>query len=117
MTIRLVKGANMEMERAEASEHGWPQAPLKGKRETDANYKRMLHEGMLPGGVRWRWTIGISFSAGLRMNCETRAAASCGPPWQTAERPWPRAIPRCTKRWISSSFTEAPRAGFSSWNP
>ncbi|MCP4005197.1 MAG: proline dehydrogenase, partial [bacterium] len=41
ITIRLVKGANMEMERVEASQRGWPQAPYKNKRETDANFKRM----------------------------------------------------------------------------
>lgn len=43
ITIRIVKGANMEMERVEASLHGWPQAPFRTKRETDANYKRMVH--------------------------------------------------------------------------
>jgi RHH-type proline utilization regulon transcriptional repressor/proline dehydrogenase/delta 1-pyrroline-5-carboxylate dehydrogenase len=48
VTIRLVKGANMEMERAEASQRDWAQAPFKTKRETDANYKRMLHEAMRP---------------------------------------------------------------------
>ncbi|HSJ01406.1 MAG TPA: bifunctional proline dehydrogenase/L-glutamate gamma-semialdehyde dehydrogenase, partial [Verrucomicrobium sp.] len=48
ITIRLVKGANLEMERVEAAIRGWPQAPYKTKRETDANYKRMLHEGFLP---------------------------------------------------------------------
>jgi RHH-type proline utilization regulon transcriptional repressor/proline dehydrogenase/delta 1-pyrroline-5-carboxylate dehydrogenase len=46
ITIRLVKGANMEMERAEASMRGWPQAPYQRKIETDANFKRMLHETM-----------------------------------------------------------------------
>ncbi len=46
--IRLVKGANMEMERAEASQRDWPQAPFKTKPETDANYKRMLQEAMKP---------------------------------------------------------------------
>ena len=46
VTIRLVKGANLEMERVEASLHGWPQAPYKSKLEVDANYKRMLHEAM-----------------------------------------------------------------------
>ncbi len=46
VTIRLVKGANMDMERVEASLHGWPQAPFKTKVETDANYKRMLRTGM-----------------------------------------------------------------------
>ena len=36
----------MEMERVEASLRGWPQAPFAAKLETDANYKRMLHEGL-----------------------------------------------------------------------
>lgn len=40
--IRLVKGANLEMERVEASIRDWPQAPFKTKRETDANFKQML---------------------------------------------------------------------------
>ena len=48
VTIRIVKGANMEAERVEASIRGWPQAPYKTKLETDANYLRMLHEGMQP---------------------------------------------------------------------
>lgn len=48
ITIRVVKGANMEMERAEASIRGWPQAPFKTKLETDANYKRMVHELLRP---------------------------------------------------------------------
>lgn len=48
VTIRVVKGANMEMERVEASLRGWPQAPYKSKIETDANYLRMLTEGFRP---------------------------------------------------------------------
>ncbi len=48
ITVRVVKGANMEMERVEASLRGWPQAPFKHKTETDANYKRMLQYGMQP---------------------------------------------------------------------
>lgn len=46
VTIRLVKGANMEMERVEASVAGWPQAPYNRKVDTDANFKRMLHEAL-----------------------------------------------------------------------
>lgn len=46
IVIRLVKGANLEMERVEASLHGWPQAPYTSKLETDANFKRMLLEGL-----------------------------------------------------------------------
>jgi RHH-type proline utilization regulon transcriptional repressor/proline dehydrogenase/delta 1-pyrroline-5-carboxylate dehydrogenase len=48
ITIRIVKGANMEMERVEASLKGWPQSPYRTKIETDANYKRMLRYGMVP---------------------------------------------------------------------
>jgi RHH-type proline utilization regulon transcriptional repressor/proline dehydrogenase/delta 1-pyrroline-5-carboxylate dehydrogenase len=45
-TIRLVKGANMEMERVEASLRGWPLATFDDKLDTDANYHRMLEFGM-----------------------------------------------------------------------
>jgi len=42
LTIRLVKGANMEMERVEAAIGGWAFAPYATKQDTDANYKKML---------------------------------------------------------------------------
>jgi RHH-type proline utilization regulon transcriptional repressor/proline dehydrogenase/delta 1-pyrroline-5-carboxylate dehydrogenase len=48
VTLRLVKGANLEMERVDASLHGWPQAPFRSKGEVDANFKRMLHDGLAP---------------------------------------------------------------------
>lgn len=40
--IRLVKGANLAMERVEAELHGWPAAPYPTKADTDANYKRLV---------------------------------------------------------------------------
>ncbi len=40
--IRIVKGANLCMEKVEASLKGWPQAPYDRKIDVDANYKRML---------------------------------------------------------------------------
>ena len=40
--VRLVKGANLAMERVEAAMRVWPQAPYATKAETDANYKRCL---------------------------------------------------------------------------
>ncbi len=52
ITLRLVKGANMEMERCEASIRGWPQAPFEMKVETDANYKRMMLEGFQPENLK-----------------------------------------------------------------
>jgi RHH-type proline utilization regulon transcriptional repressor/proline dehydrogenase/delta 1-pyrroline-5-carboxylate dehydrogenase len=46
VTIRLVKGANMEMERVEASLRGWPLATFDDKTAVDANYCRMLRYGL-----------------------------------------------------------------------
>jgi RHH-type proline utilization regulon transcriptional repressor/proline dehydrogenase/delta 1-pyrroline-5-carboxylate dehydrogenase len=46
--LRIVKGANLAMERIEAAVHGWPQAPYTSKGEVDANYKRMLEYGCRP---------------------------------------------------------------------
>src|SRR5882724_3251641 len=46
--LRIVKGANLAMERIEAAVHGWPQAPYETKAEVDANYKRMLEYGARP---------------------------------------------------------------------
>ena len=51
ITIRVVKGANMEMERFEAAQRGWPQAPYKTKLETDANYQRMVDEALQPDNI------------------------------------------------------------------
>src|SRR5437899_5619088 len=46
--LRIVKGANLAMERIEAAVHDWPQAPYETKIEVDANYKRMLQYGCRP---------------------------------------------------------------------
>lgn len=51
ITLRIVKGANLEMERVEASLSGWPQAPYKEKPHTDANYARMIDEGLRPENI------------------------------------------------------------------
>ena len=40
--IRLVKGANLAMEKAEAELHGWIAAPYQSKSDVDASYSRLL---------------------------------------------------------------------------
>ena len=50
--IRIVKGANLEMERIEAVLHNWPLAPFDNKCDVDANYKRMLLFGLQPQQMR-----------------------------------------------------------------
>jgi len=49
--LRIVKGANLEMEQVEAALNGWPLAPFDNKLEVDANYKRMLNFGMQPQSI------------------------------------------------------------------
>jgi RHH-type proline utilization regulon transcriptional repressor/proline dehydrogenase/delta 1-pyrroline-5-carboxylate dehydrogenase len=50
--LRIVKGANMEMEQVEAAINNWPLAPYDNKLEVDANYKRMVTYGMDPQRIR-----------------------------------------------------------------
>ncbi|MCO8120178.1 proline dehydrogenase family protein [Stieleria sp. TO1_6] len=59
ITVRLVKGANMEMERVEASVGGWPQTPYKEKVHTDANFKRMLRL-MIDAAAQGHVRIGVA---------------------------------------------------------
>lgn len=42
LKVRVVKGANLAMERVDAEWHGWQLATYSTKVETDANYKRVL---------------------------------------------------------------------------
>jgi RHH-type proline utilization regulon transcriptional repressor/proline dehydrogenase/delta 1-pyrroline-5-carboxylate dehydrogenase len=46
--VRLVKGANLQMERVDATLHGWPLATHSAKVDTDTNYKRVLDWALTP---------------------------------------------------------------------
>ena len=46
--VRLVKGANLAMERAEAELHGWNPAPYRSKSDVDASYARLLDTALRP---------------------------------------------------------------------
>jgi RHH-type transcriptional regulator, proline utilization regulon repressor / proline dehydrogenase / delta 1-pyrroline-5-carboxylate dehydrogenase len=50
--IRLVKGANLAMERVDAAMHGWDAAPHPTKADTDASYKRCLDWALQPDHLR-----------------------------------------------------------------
>jgi len=50
--IRLVKGANLAMEKVEASLRGWAQAPYETKILSDANYRRMVNYALEPKHIR-----------------------------------------------------------------
>jgi RHH-type proline utilization regulon transcriptional repressor/proline dehydrogenase/delta 1-pyrroline-5-carboxylate dehydrogenase len=74
--VRLVKGANLPMERVDASVHGWPLATWSSKQDTDTNYKRVLDYALHPSrianvrvGVAGHNLFDIAFAwhlAGLR---------------------------------------------------
>ena len=49
--VRLVKGANLPMERTDASLHGWPLATWTTKQESDTNYKRVLDYALHPDRI------------------------------------------------------------------
>jgi RHH-type proline utilization regulon transcriptional repressor/proline dehydrogenase/delta 1-pyrroline-5-carboxylate dehydrogenase len=49
--VRLVKGANLPMERVDAQLHDWPLATWHEKVQTDANYLRALDACLRPGRV------------------------------------------------------------------
>jgi len=42
LKVRVVKGANLQMEEVDAAIHDWPLAVLPSKQESDTNYKRVL---------------------------------------------------------------------------
>ena len=50
--VRIVKGANMQMEKLESAIFDWPLAPYDDKLATDANYKRMIDFGMAPENIQ-----------------------------------------------------------------
>jgi RHH-type proline utilization regulon transcriptional repressor/proline dehydrogenase/delta 1-pyrroline-5-carboxylate dehydrogenase len=76
--VRIVKGANLAMERVEAELRGWPQAPFTSKAEVDANYKRLLETALAPenaGALR----VGVAshnlFDVGWAMALRGRVGA------------------------------------------
>jgi len=46
--VRVVKGANLPMERVESALHGWPLATWSTKQESDTNYKRVINYALDP---------------------------------------------------------------------
>lgn len=50
--VRVVKGANLPMEKVDSELHGWPLATVASKAEADANYKRVLNYALTESRVR-----------------------------------------------------------------
>jgi RHH-type proline utilization regulon transcriptional repressor/proline dehydrogenase/delta 1-pyrroline-5-carboxylate dehydrogenase len=97
--VRIVKGANLAMERVEAELAGWPQAPLATKAEVDASYKRMLdvvldpaNAGSLRVGVATHnlfeaaWALTVSAHRGLQDMVEMEMLEGMAPSMAAAVR-------------------------------
>src|SRR5690606_16376597 len=50
--VRVVKGANLPMERVESDVHGWPLATWHTKQDSDTHYKRVLDYALRPDRIR-----------------------------------------------------------------
>ena len=83
--VRVVKGANLAMERVDAALHDWPVAVLPSKRDSDANYKRVLESALRPDRVdavriglaghnlfdiAWAWLLAESRGVSDRVEVE-----------------------------------------------
>ena len=83
--VRVVKGANLAMERVDAALHGWPVAVLPSKRDSDANYKRVLDAALRPDrmdavrigiaghnlfDIAWAWQLAESRGVTERVEVE-----------------------------------------------
>ena len=71
--VRIVKGANLSMERVDAEIHGWELVTWPSKQATDTHYKRMLEWAMTPErlanirlGVAGQNLFDIAFAYELR---------------------------------------------------
>ena len=57
--VRIVKGANLSMERTEAELNGWKAGPYETKEEVDASYARLINNAINPN-IKDFLTIGIA---------------------------------------------------------
>ena len=60
LKVRVVKGANLAMERVEAELHGWEQAPYATKAEVDASFKRLVERAL---DERWASAVRVGLAS------------------------------------------------------
>ena len=119
--VRLVKGANLAMERVDAELHGWPQAPYATKPDVDASYKRLLDRALDPCwgealrvGLASHNLFDVAWGVVRAERLGTRTASSwrCSRAWRRV-RPKPsvavRAASCCTRRWCGAT-SSTPRS-------
>ena len=60
LKVRIVKGANLAMEKVEAELHGWRQAPYDTKAEVDASFKALVERALDP---RWADAVRVGLAS------------------------------------------------------
>ena len=60
LKIRIVKGANLAMERVEGELHGWVPAPYATKAEVDASFKKLVLAAL---DARWLDAVRVGFAS------------------------------------------------------
>ncbi|MCX6521124.1 MAG: bifunctional proline dehydrogenase/L-glutamate gamma-semialdehyde dehydrogenase [Actinobacteria bacterium] len=60
LKIRIVKGANLAMERVESELHGWEQAPYATKVDVDASFKRLIASAL---DQRWADAVRVGVAS------------------------------------------------------
>ncbi|MBG6108749.1 bifunctional proline dehydrogenase/L-glutamate gamma-semialdehyde dehydrogenase [Frigoribacterium sp. CG_9.8] len=93
ITVRVVTGANLAMERVDATLHGWPLATWGTKRDTDANYKRILDWSFVPTrtdavrisvashnlfDIAWAWLLAKQRRVETRVEFESTLGIATG---------------------------------------
>ncbi|MGH3291531.1 MAG: proline dehydrogenase family protein, partial [Acidimicrobiales bacterium] len=76
--VRLVKGANLAMERAEAQLHGWTPAPYATKADVDASYARLLDVALSPDVAGLRVAVASHNLFDVAWALEVAAARGVG---------------------------------------
>lgn len=86
--VRVVKGANLPMERMQSSLMGWPLATVGSKQEADTNYKRVLNYALTPEHVA-NVRVGVAghnlFDVALALGVVRRRGLSLEQPAGRAE--------------------------------
>ena len=108
--VRVVKGANLPMERVDASLHDWPLATWGSKQDTDTNYKRVLDYACSPSGS------ATSGSASPATTCSTSPSPGCWPASAASATAsssrccsaWRRARPQVVKREVGGLLLYTP---------
>jgi len=103
--VRVVKGANLPMERVDAALHDWPLATWGSKRETDTHYKRIIDYALQPERIK---NVSLGVAATIFSISPTRGCSRVVVAYATGWRSrccwaWRRSRPKLSAR-TSAAF-------------